>query len=371
MSGNNVETEYVYSGVKPIAEYTNGALSKEYIYAGSQLVASVDASGNTVYYHPDHLSTRVETDAGANVLRTFGHLPFGDVWYECGVTCPSAPLISDKWKFTSYERDAESEPFDYAVFRSYSSLLGRFIQSDPARLAAVDPQNPQSWNLYAYVFNIPTIMIDPLGLDGYCIGDTCYSNVWSTVLGGLGDGGAGRGHAPVQDVDDTNDPRLHKKKKCILQRIRLTAEAIINLETASDKFLEAATAGLSTEATGPAGVAGAVYGGIGGAGNLTAAGADIYGAISGDVGAADKAAGVATTVTTVGGLTAFTVSGGNLEAGELGAEAETIGAAGVRGGITGRFVEKSLDSLAGTLQGYELGRSILDAIGITPGEDCE
>jgi hypothetical protein len=54
----------------------------------------------TTYHHPDHLSTRVSTDSTGTVARTFGHYPFGEVWYETGT--------ASKWKFTSYERDSES-----------------------------------------------------------------------------------------------------------------------------------------------------------------------------------------------------------------------------------------------------------------------
>jgi hypothetical protein len=49
-----------------IAEYDNGAVpsspSREYIYSGSALLGKIE-SGTTVYYHPDHLSTRVLTDS--------------------------------------------------------------------------------------------------------------------------------------------------------------------------------------------------------------------------------------------------------------------------------------------------------------------
>jgi len=89
------------------------------------------------------------------VTRTFGHLPFGETWYETGTAI--------KWKFTSYERDAESG-LDYSIFRYDSSRLGRFMTRDPLAGSAADPQ---SLNRYSYVGNNPANFIDPLGL-GVC-----------------------------------------------------------------------------------------------------------------------------------------------------------------------------------------------------------
>jgi RHS repeat-associated protein len=151
-------TVYIYSGAKVIAEYASGGSptspQKEYVYSGSGLLQTVVSSAVT-YHHPDHLSTRVETNSGGTVTRTFGSLPFGDPWYETGT--------ASKWKFTSYERDSESG-LDYALMRYNSSRIGRFMTPDPAGLAAADLSNPQSLNGYAYVLNNPMNFIDPLGL---------------------------------------------------------------------------------------------------------------------------------------------------------------------------------------------------------------
>ncbi|MBI3661432.1 MAG: hypothetical protein HY234_00050 [Acidobacteria bacterium] len=158
-------TVYVFSGSKVIAEYeyqtgsTPSAASptREYMYSGSQLLAKIEA-GSTRYYHPDLLSNRAISD-GTPGSPTFGqkisesgHYPFGENWYETGGT--------NKLKFTTYERDAESGN-DYVIFRSYVNRLGRFSSPDPIAGSIADPQ---SLNRYAYVLNDPCNLFDPLGL---------------------------------------------------------------------------------------------------------------------------------------------------------------------------------------------------------------
>ena len=151
---NKNGTIYIYSGTYPIAEYASGAAanspSVEYGYVGGRLVASI-ASGVITYYYGDHLSTRVQTDASGTVTRSFGHFPFGETWYE---------TAANKWKFTTYERDAESG-LDYASARYDSSQFGRFTSRDPL---SGDAGNPQSRNRYTYVMNDPINLTDPTGL---------------------------------------------------------------------------------------------------------------------------------------------------------------------------------------------------------------
>jgi RHS repeat-associated protein len=155
-------TVYIYAGAKPIAEYVNGQISKEYIYSGTRLLATV-AGGVFTYHHPDHLSSRADTDPTGTVNRRFGHFPFGETWYESPGT--------DKWKFTSYERDSFSGEtgLDYAMFRGYSPGQARFVSAD---LLSGDLLSPQSLNRYTYSRNDPVNWIDPLGLKaswGICL----------------------------------------------------------------------------------------------------------------------------------------------------------------------------------------------------------
>ncbi len=113
---NGTTTAYIFSGSKVIAEYENGAAvgspTREYIYSGGQMLAKVEG-GTTKYYLKDRLSTRVVTDSGGNIIEQHGHYLFGEAWDDSG----------DKWKFTSYERDAETGN-DYAQARYYVNRLG-------------------------------------------------------------------------------------------------------------------------------------------------------------------------------------------------------------------------------------------------------
>jgi RHS repeat-associated protein len=177
-------TIYIYSSNKPIAEYvgsTNPTLSKEYIYAGSTLLATI-AGTNTTYHHPDHLSNRAETDANGALIRSFGHFPYGETWYESS---------ADPLKFTGYTRDSGTgeSGLDYAMFRLYNSGHGRFTSAD---LLAGNLEAPESLNRYAYVENDPLNLLDPLGLTDDCggsctpfsydIGAGCYITVRYTTV---------------------------------------------------------------------------------------------------------------------------------------------------------------------------------------------
>ena len=153
VSGGNTSV-YIFSGSKVIAEYDNGAApanpSREYIYSGGTLLAKVDSTG-TYYYHQDHLSNRVVTDASGNVLAELGHFPFGESWYNGS---------GDKLMFTTYERDAETGN-DYAQARSYANRIARFSSLDPL---GGDIGEPQSLNRYSYVRSMPVMVTDPTGM---------------------------------------------------------------------------------------------------------------------------------------------------------------------------------------------------------------
>ncbi len=95
----------------------------------------------------------------------------------------SAGNVAKFRQFTGKERDTESG-LDYFGARYYGSALGRFSSPDPAGIFVADLSNPQSWNLYGYVWNNPLGNLDPTGLS--CV---------NLDNGGQSDDGDGKGCA--------------------------------------------------------------------------------------------------------------------------------------------------------------------------------
>jgi len=152
-------TVSIFAGSSVIAEYDNGVApaspSREFIYnpaggATTGLLAMI-SGGATIYYHQDHLSVRLITNSSGAIVTQDGSFPFGESWYQSGTT--------NKWRFTSYQRDSESG-LDYALARYYDSRTGTFCSADPL---AGSPGDPQSWNRYPYGRNDPVTVTDPSG----------------------------------------------------------------------------------------------------------------------------------------------------------------------------------------------------------------
>jgi RHS repeat-associated protein len=123
----------------------------EYVYAAGRMLAQ-ETGGKVTYYHQDRLSARLLTDGAGNVVAQMSHEPFGEKLLEREEV--------NKWRFTTYERDAETGT-DYAVNRQYAMSIGRFMRPDPVAGSIADPQ---SLNRYAYVGNDPVNSVDPEGL---------------------------------------------------------------------------------------------------------------------------------------------------------------------------------------------------------------
>ncbi len=165
---------YVWNGEFVIAEYSqqgsNFSWSKGYIHLGTRLLATLKlnplGAESIEFDHPDRLGTRLMSHSTSSDVQEQVTLPFG-------TSIDAESSGSTNQRFTSYDRSSVTG-LDYAVNRIYEFPQGRFTQPDPIAMAASNPDNPQSFNLYSYVGNDPVNAVDP---SGTCSDDT----IWTTT----------------------------------------------------------------------------------------------------------------------------------------------------------------------------------------------
>ena len=180
-----VATSYFYDGEGRRVKKVTPSNTTIFVYDASGNLAAeyggpASSTGGTRYYTQDHLgSTRMITDSTGAVQTCLDDLPFGQELGNHTATgrtdaCfgddqyPNGTPSDDPIKFTSKERDSETG-LDYFGARYMSSAQGRFTSADKP-LIDQHAENPQSWNLYAYVRNNPLASVD---VDGHrsCKGD--------------------------------------------------------------------------------------------------------------------------------------------------------------------------------------------------------
>ena len=196
-------SSYVYDGEGRRVQKTTAWGSTTYVYdAFGQLAAEYGTPDDTgtKYLTADALgSTRLETAVGTSgpvLAQNCDYEPFGaelgagtanrDSTF-CPGAYPSAPS-GPNMKFTGKERDAESG-LDYFGYRYYSGAQGRWTSPDQP-FADQHIEDPQSWNMYAYVRNDPLAHVDPNGKacsalnnsSGFCQRADLYTNL-DTLVG--------------------------------------------------------------------------------------------------------------------------------------------------------------------------------------------
>ena len=152
----------------------NGQLLASYWWQNQHLAQTPPP---TLTFHlNDWLGTkRLDINQSGQAVSWWSSDPFGNYLTAHGAgTDPSAR------HFTGKERDTESGN-DFFDARYYSSVTGRFLQPDPSGQYFANPENPQTWNLYAYVANNPLVNIDPFGLWIWSLGNCYYDTVASYV----------------------------------------------------------------------------------------------------------------------------------------------------------------------------------------------
>lgn len=133
---------------------TSNSNYHEYVFfAGRRIARSDPSSGNVYFYFADQLgTTRSATQANGTVCFAADYYPYGEE-VDYTTSCPQ------NYKFTGYERDAETG-LDYAFNRHYNSRMARFMSADSW---GGIPGAPQSHNSYSYVVNNPVVLVDRFG----------------------------------------------------------------------------------------------------------------------------------------------------------------------------------------------------------------
>jgi RHS repeat-associated protein len=175
LSGTSYAT-FSYDGEgRRVRKAMNGGDTTYYLYDALGQMAveySTDTASSTgsSYLFADMLGSvrTITNDVGA-VVECYDYLPFGRMLGSgvggrgsCYPDPPDANYDSRApQKFTGKERDVETG-LDYFLARYYSGAQGRFMRPDDPFVDQF-PEDPQSWNLYAYTRNNPLRFVDPTG----------------------------------------------------------------------------------------------------------------------------------------------------------------------------------------------------------------
>ena len=181
-------TQIVYApGGGKLALMTGQPLSKAFVSLPGGAAAVYTASGLAYYRHADWLgSSRLATTPTRTVYSDTAYGPYGEGYAVSG----TADL-----DFTGQNQDTVSGLYDF-MFREYNTNQGRWPWPDPAGIGSVSMTNPQSWNRYAYVGNMPLVATDELGLLSHW-SDVAGTGRWG-FLDGLRDPGGAWFYAQTQ-----------------------------------------------------------------------------------------------------------------------------------------------------------------------------
>lgn len=133
-----------------------GAVQKEYIWLDDQLVAMVDSTASpakTLFVHAGQIGEPLVMTDSTKAKVWDGYVdPYGIAQTFSSATANIDLRFPGQWQQT------ETGPLYQNGIREYDPTLGRYAQADPIGLEA-------GQNVYAYANGMPTMMIDPDGLD--------------------------------------------------------------------------------------------------------------------------------------------------------------------------------------------------------------
>ena len=115
-------------------------------------------------FHPNAVgSSTMVTDGTGAVVQDATYYPWGQQWQSPG-------SFGGNWNFAAFGALEPTTNLYPTPTRRYAVSYSRWLSPDPV---AGSVFNPQSLNRYVYVLNVPTSLVDPLGLQQDCPYDTC------------------------------------------------------------------------------------------------------------------------------------------------------------------------------------------------------
>ena len=142
---------------------TSTGTTTKHIFAGSELMATIEGTGATAtkhYIHSDHLGgSGVVTNSANAVEELIDYYPFGDIRFDRKIGS-----FNEQRKFTGHEYDVETG-LNYMMARYQNGTIGRFLSQDPGTRDNPTSflKDPQQLNYYSYARNNPLIAKDPNG----------------------------------------------------------------------------------------------------------------------------------------------------------------------------------------------------------------
>ncbi|MCZ7648078.1 MAG: hypothetical protein M5U26_22935 [Planctomycetota bacterium] len=185
-------TVFVYDGWRCISEYDNGAAASApdrlFVFGAylDEVLMMRNSTGTKYYYHTNHLYSvhAITNQSGAIVEPVKSYDAYGkatvitgagtdSTWFTSDDVTGSATAIGNPFFYTGQRLDPETGLMYYKN-RYYSAELGRFVSRDPIGYKG-------GINVYEYVYNRPTLNVDPVGNITTC--------VFMGGFGGVGPGG--------------------------------------------------------------------------------------------------------------------------------------------------------------------------------------
>jgi RHS repeat-associated protein len=141
-----------------LLRYTGDSNSRSFVPFGGGLLAEYFCGG-MIFDHPDELgSLTASTDCTGNTVNEKLFYPFGESW--TGAAMPNLGAHQTFGKLPDYDPETD----EYNTANRHYSPSGRWMSPDPGGVKVVHLDDPQTWNMYAYVRDNPTTFVDPTGL---------------------------------------------------------------------------------------------------------------------------------------------------------------------------------------------------------------